>query len=766
MKDFFSLGQQFFVTCFAVVASSQYGFSQLEEALLPASSELAEKTDSEILWDQYGIPHIYGPDLLTVVRGYGYAQMENHAELILQKVAEARGRTAEYFGPGAQNANVENDVRIQTYGIPARAQRWFREGGSFQQLVLQAFVAGVNEYGNKFSDSIDQTLGQVLPMEPEDVLAIVQDTIHFTFLPETSNVPDLIAEWSQDPSATAVLPVHSKTKLGSNGWALAPSRTTNANAILMGNPHLPWGVNQPVPGLDVYQWMEANLVIGDPNHPLLNASGVTFPGAPVIAIGFNDYLGWTHTVNSIKNADLYELQLVQGGYSWNGGVLPFEERSAHIKIRQPDGSYMTQTITIQSSVHGPIVAQKPGKALALRVAGLNAPSVVTQYWGMMLSRNLWEFIAADSALQMPIFNVIYADRDGQIMYVFGGRQPVRSGGTYQQWAGILPGDTSSTFWTKTLPWWQLPKTIDPPGGIVHNSNEPPWFSTFPRVVFQNQYPSYIAPDSTFFRPESGALFLQSKNRFSVNDVLSGKESTHMLFAERVLPDLIHAAGESDNATAKAAANVLMSWSQNSDATDTGAILFQLWYQLYVADPSSPKSTSWGSAYPAFQTEWSDADPLSTPVGLADPKSSVKYLIEAATQLQTQFGRLDVPWGDVNGIVLVGHDPSFQQVLPFLPALPASGTGDPFGGLRALYYFPAPAPFTDQNWVYNGDTYVQIVDFTPVGAKAQGLLTYGNASRPGSPHINDQISLFQQKELRPVYRIRSEVEAHAVKVEQY
>jgi len=684
----------------------------------------------------------------------------------LQKVAEARGRTAEYFGPGAQNANVENDVRIQTYGIPERARGWYREGGFFQQSVLQAFVSGLTQYANKFADSIDPTLRQVLPIEPEDVLAIVQNTIHFTFLPETSNVPDLIAGWSQSQNAAAVRPLHPKTKLGSNGWALAPARTTNGNAILMGNPHLPWGASQPVAGLSVYQLMEANLVIGDPDHPLLNASGVTFPGAPAIAIGFNDYLGWTHTVNSIKNADLYELQLVNGGYSWNGGVLAFEERTAGIKIRQPDGSYLTQTITIQSSVHGPIVAQKPGKALALRVAGLNAPSVVTQYWEMMLSRHLWEFIAANSALQMPIFNVIYADRDGQIMYLFGGRQPVRTGGTYLDWAGILPGDTSATLWTKTLPWGHLPKAIDPPGGVVHNSNEPPWFSTFPRVVFQNQFPSYLAPDLTFFRPESGALFLQSMNRFSVSDVLSGKESTHMLFAERVLPDLIQAASKSPDATANAAADVLRSWSQNSDATDTGALLFQLWYQLYVADPSSPRSTSWGSEYPAFRIEWSDADPLLSPAGLADPDSSVKYLIEAAAQLERQFGHLDVPWGGINGIVLVGHDPSFQQALPFLPPLPATGSGDPFGGLRALYYFPAPAPFTNQNWVYNGDTYVQIVEFTPAGAKAQGLLTYGNASRPGSPHITDQISLFQQKKLRPVYRTRGEVETHVVKVEQY
>jgi acyl-homoserine-lactone acylase len=68
--------------------------------------------------------------------------------------AETRGRTAEYFGPGTQNANVENDVRIQTYGIPERAQRWYREGGFLQQSILQAFVSGLNQYANKFADSI------------------------------------------------------------------------------------------------------------------------------------------------------------------------------------------------------------------------------------------------------------------------------------------------------------------------------------------------------------------------------------------------------------------------------------------------------------------------------------------------------------------------------------------------------------------------------------------------------------------------------------
>ncbi|MGA8655538.1 MAG: penicillin acylase family protein [Chthoniobacterales bacterium] len=54
---------------------------------------------------------------------------------------------------------------------------------------------------------------------------------------------------------------------------------------------------------------------------------------------------------------------------------------------------------------------------------------MSQYWNMMLARDLPEFIRANRRLQMPFFNVVYADRDGQIMYLFGGRQPRRSGGT-------------------------------------------------------------------------------------------------------------------------------------------------------------------------------------------------------------------------------------------------------------------------------------------------------------------------------------------------
>ena len=78
---------------------------------------------------------------------------------------------------------------------------------------------------------------------------------------------------------------------------------------------------------------------------------------------------------------------------------------------------------------------------------------------------------------MPFFNVIYADRDGHILYVFGGRQPVRQGGDWGKYSGVLDGSDPSLLWTDTFNWSQLPRAIDPPGGFVANSNNPPWTST-------------------------------------------------------------------------------------------------------------------------------------------------------------------------------------------------------------------------------------------------------------------------------------------------
>jgi acyl-homoserine-lactone acylase len=736
---------------------------------LSASAAAPAVHAAQIHWDEFGIPHIYGPDLLTVVRGLGYAQMENHAEALLTNVANARGRSAEYFGAGTANANVTNDILVRTEGIPARAARWLKQGGQQQQQILQAYADGANEYAQRHGDTIAARFHQVLPVVPTDVTAGIQNTIHFTFMPEQDNLPALITAWQQGGIAAANALARSFTPEGSNGWALGPGKSADGNAILMGNPHLPWGNNAPIPGLSLYQWMETNLIIGDPQNPSLNATGVCFLGAPFIGIGYSDYVGWTHTNNTIQNTNLYQLTLNPNGtYNFGGGTQPLAVSSDTIKILKPGGGYLTKTFPIYASVHGPVIAQNGNKALAFRVAGLDTASTTLQYWGMIQAHSLQDFIKANSALQMPFFNVIYADRDGHIMYLFGGRQPVRNGGTWGDYDGILNGASPGLVWTDTLRWHQLPQAIDPPGGFVANSNNPPWTSSFPQTATNDpaKFPAYVAPQFMDFRPQNAANFLLSQQSFTADELLAGKMSVHMLLADRVAPALVAAAETSSDPTARAAAKVLKAWTHEAAAGSRGAVLFERWWQIVATDPKIAKDTTdnFYSPHPKFRVGWSPSDPLNTPTGLADAAATIPDLILAAQQVQALYGALDVAWGDVHRTVLVSHDAKYQAVTPVADT-PLSGPNDEYGPVRVVNPFPAPDG-THDLWSYGGDGYVQLVEFTQGGAQAKALLTYGNSSRPGSPHITDQLPYFNALTLRAVYRTYQDVTAHTKRIEFY
>ena len=54
---------------------------------------------TEILWDRYGVAHVYAKTTADLFYGYGYAQAQSHGNLLLHLYGESRGRAAEYFGP-------------------------------------------------------------------------------------------------------------------------------------------------------------------------------------------------------------------------------------------------------------------------------------------------------------------------------------------------------------------------------------------------------------------------------------------------------------------------------------------------------------------------------------------------------------------------------------------------------------------------------------------------------------------------------------------
>ncbi|HEV2146078.1 MAG TPA: acylase, partial [Longimicrobiaceae bacterium] len=514
-------------------------------AAVAQSGRAAQSPRAEILWDRWGIPHVYAKDHESLVRAFGWAQAESHGDLLLRMYGQARGRAAEYWG----ERFLDSDRTVRTMGIPGRAREWYRAQSPAGRRRLDAFAAGINAYAAAHPDLIADRVEAVLPVTGEDVLAHVQRVIHFTFLGD----PTAVAERIQGPPA------------GSNAWAVAPSRSASGNALLLANPHLPWS--------DVFTWYEAQLV-----GPGVDVYGAALVGFPFVGIGFNDFLGWTHTVNTLDGADVYALTLAEGGYRWDGGVRPFETRREVIRVRGSDGTQRDDTLMVRASVHGPVLGERDGNAFAYRVAGLDQPFMVDQYWEMARARNLKQFEGAVGRLQMPMFTVMYADRDGHVLHLFNGRVPVRSRGGWEHWQGAVRGDTSATLWTRTHAYAELPRVLDPASGWLQNANDPPWTTTFPAPLRPDAFPEYMAPRGMEFRPQHSAKLVMADSSISLEEMIAYKHSTRMELADRVLDDLLAAVRERGTPASREAAAVLERWDHATDAESRGGVLFLAWAQ--------------------------------------------------------------------------------------------------------------------------------------------------------------------------------------------
>lgn len=660
-------------------------------------------TKTEILWDSWGVPHIWANNSENLFKAFGWAQTHSHGNLILRLYGQARGRAAEYWGKDY----LTSDQYVRLMGIPPRAQQWYEQQSPQMRRYLEAFARGINEYVSTYPDRIDEQYKAILPVTGVDILAHLQRVIYFHFLANPQQVASL--------QTTAI-------EAGSNGWAIAPSKSKSGKAMLLANPHLPWG--------DFYLWYEAQL-----NAPKVNTYGATLVGMPVLAIAFNDHLGWTVTVNPMDGADIYQLTLKDGGYLFDGEVRPFKSETQQIKIRQSNGTYIETPITLKSSIQGVIISEKEDQAYALRVVGLDQPNGLEQLWQMGQAGNLKQFETALKPLQLPLFNILYADGQGNIFYLFNAQVPIRSTGDWNDWQKILPGDTSKTLWTKYHPYQDLPRLVNPATGWLQNTNDPPWSSTYPPVLSPQNYPSYLTPPSlakatNIFRTQRSIKLLQEVEKISFEEMIDKKFSSRLEMADRILEYLIPAARLLANPIGIEAAEVLDKWDRQTNADSRGAAVFALW--AFTLEPSG-----------LFSRPWNEKDYLNTPTGIADFNTALAVLEGVAAQIKLLYGRLDVSWGEVVRLRYGGKD------------LPASGGPGNLGSFRVLNLGKSK---DERFQAIFGDTYIAAIKFSdPIEAKA--LMVYGNATQPSSIHVGDQLELYTQGQMRPVWRTRSEIELH-------
>ena len=666
---------------------------------------------AEILWDTWGVPHVYAKNDESLFYAYGWAQAKNHGDLILQLYGQARGKGAEYWGEKYAQA----DRWVITNSIHERAGEWYKLQKPAMRKNLDAFAQGVNDYAKENPAKISTDAKMALPVTATDVIAHVQRVTHFVFLAPQAQVASM--EKMQGD------------KNGSNAWAVGPSKSSSGNALLLTNPHLPWA--------DLYLYFEAQLV-----SPGVNTYGISRMGFPVLTMAFNADAGYSQTVNTNDGQDFYALTTVDGGYLWDGKVKAFETKERVLKIKQKDGNLKEEKMLVRHSIHGPVVSDKGGKVIAMRVVGLGQSGIFEQYWDMARAKDLAAFESAVSRLQIPMYTLMFADNKGNIFNLFNGEVPVRPLGDWKYWSGVVKGDTSGTLWTKTHPYKDLPKVRNPSTGWLQNTNEPPWTATVPMVNNYKDFPPYMAPvPNMSFRTQSSVRMLSNPGKITLDDFIKLKLSTRMELADRIAKDLIAAAELNGTADAKEAAKVLAGWDHNADNDSKGAFLFDRFVRKWVG--GTDKLGGLGTASKLFSKPWDLNDPINTPSGIADPKAAVEALLAAAGEVKANYGRLDIAWGEIFRFKIGDVD------------VPGNGGPGPMGVFRTM---TLGSPVDGKYYPAHGDTYVAAIEFSKP-LKARVLTSYGNATQPGSKHHNDQLPLLSDKKMRPVWFTREEAEQH-------
>lgn len=680
---------------------------------------------AEILWDQYGVPHIFAADRESMFYANGWAQCQAQANLLLHLYGESRGRGAEYWGPDS----LALDRWVQTNGVPERAKDWYAAQDPTFRKYLDAFARGINDYAKAHPETIAPEARVVLPVSGADVLGHTLRAVHYMYMGSMQRMRNEVNAALRDNN-TAHIPTPDEQELAgeSNTWSIGPPHSVSGNSLLIINPHLAWGDT-------FYRYMAMHLV--GPGYDLYGAPQIGFP-TPVV--GFNRHAGWGRTVNTIDTVDFYKLTVKGDEYEFDGKWKPFEHASKTIKIKQPDGSFKEESLQIRRSIQGPVVYDERGMTVAMRVAGIDRPKMLEQWFRMGEAENLEQFRGALKMMSVPMWNQSYADDQGHSMIAFIGTVPKRKMGDYQYWSKVVAGNTSETMWDSYLALEELPTSLDPPSGWNANTNEPPWTMTFPQLD-PKKYAPYVAPVlSTMpqLRTLRSLRMITEDSKISYEKLLADKFSTRMELADKVLPDLLKAADPNSDA-----AKLLARWDHMTEVDSRGAVLFQMFADSYFKGI--------GGIANKMRVKYDSARPLQSGYGLADPAEAAKALEATAEQVKKTYGAIDVKWGDVYRFGSGTGD------------TPGNGGAGNSGIFRTITY---TRKVGDRYFAAHGDTFYCAIEFAKDAQKAQCSTSYGNSSQPASPHLTDQLPLMTAKKLIPVWRDRKDIEAHLEKREKF
>jgi acyl-homoserine-lactone acylase len=678
----------------------------------------------EIRRTAYGVPHIKGQTLEAVAFGFAYAQAEDHLLNIMERILTARGELALHFGPGEDGRHVQSDFWSRQFRVAERADETYDQLAPDFRSMLAGFASGLNYYVELHRDELP---GWIPEVSGRDIAAHgLAGVMRFAF-----DRRDLIERFlaQRRERITGVAPPAESTDLaGSNMWALAPERTASGSAILMGNPHQPWS--------PVATYYEAHLTVPG----VLDFYGSTFVGRPVLTTGFNAHLSWSHTVNYPDLEEIYELRRDpddRGRYLLDGASHPIVSEEASVLVKNGSAT-SSERRTFLYTPFGPVIDEDEEHIWVLKSAAWPQFRSYEQWLRMMQAQSLEQFERALELQAIPMFNIVYADRDGNILYLWNGTVPDLPHAAHD--AEAVPVSSSAAIWSRIHQLAELPRLQNPAGGYLQNSNDPPYFTNLHQPLRIEDYPAHFPRHRLGLRTQHGLSLLHHDRRMTLEESRDSKFSPRMLLAERVKEDLLAAIRSgSANAEVLAAAELLAAWDNTASPSSRGSVLFERWWRRYAYDGRDLRAR-------VFAVEWTPDHPDSTPRGLGDTERALAAFSAALAETKERWGSYDVSWGEVHRVRVGKVD------------LPVGGCGGELGCFRVLSFRDAE---DGKRVVDGGDSWIFTVEMGPT-PRAYSVVGYSQSEVPGSPHESDQTELFANGQMKAVAFTEEEIEAQLLR----
>jgi acyl-homoserine-lactone acylase len=763
----------------------------------------------------YGIPHVLADDLSSAAAGLGYVSARDYGCILLDQIVRVRSERARYFGPGDSNANVDSDFGMLAIAVHDRGQKALAAQTAALRGNVEGYIAGFNYYmahGKLAADCDGKPWAK--PLRIEDIFAyyywlaqLASDDPLFNAVATAAPPSGTASAQSVKtrpslgrptaPSALAGLQSFRPHSLGSNGWAIGTDRTATGKGMLLANPHFPWEGNR--------KFYESQITVPG----VMNVYGGSLLGAPVINIGFNEHVAWTHTVTTARHFTLYRVDLVPSdptSYLYDGQPRKMEHSDFTVEVLQPDGSLEEQHRTMYRSHYGPMLNIPPlggwstMTGYTYRNANADNFGIAQQWLDMDQAQSLDDLKKANETVHgIPWVNTMAVDAAGTALYMDASRTPNLSSAALAdlvdalandpvtkavdgQGATLLDGSNSKYEWqgdpSGIVAFADSP--IQQRSDFVFNSNDSYWLTnpTAPLLGYSRLFGEERSPRSPRTRLNMMMLTEKSKDgvsgddgkftfdeltkiefndRTSLEEVLRAQVVARCTGAEKVMYD-----GAAVDVTEACAA--LKAWDGRFHLDSAGALLFREFLGAF--------SGSVNDKGPLFDDAFDPDDPIATPhvlaaapadgddpilVALARATALLKSagFAPAATVRETQFttkGAIRIPIHGATNLEgafnIVGYNSDSGTLLP------ATKKGEVVKDSTGTADATGLAP--DGYVVNNGSSFMLALEFTDSGPHGMAVLSYSESSDPASDHYSDQTKLFSGSSYRPVLFTESDI----------